>query len=52
MNTDFIGWMIWLFGFIIEVIADKQKLAFKNNPMNKVIVRQITMDMELFCLFI
>jgi steroid 5-alpha reductase family enzyme len=35
-KTDFIGWGMWLFGFIFEVIADQQKLAFKNNPNNQV----------------
>jgi steroid 5-alpha reductase family enzyme len=35
-KTDFIGWGIWLFGFIFEVLADKQKMAFKNNSNNQV----------------
>ncbi len=35
-KTDFVGWGMWLFGFIFEVIADQQKLAFKNNPNNQV----------------
>lgn len=30
-----IGLSIWLFGFIIEIIADSQKRAFKRNPENK-----------------
>jgi len=30
-----IGFLVWLFGFSIEVIADQQKSAFKNNPENK-----------------
>jgi len=30
-----IGIFIWLFGFIIEVIADGQKRAFRRNPDNK-----------------
>ena len=32
-----IGWLgalIWLFGFTIEVVADKQKSAFKKDPAN------------------
>ena len=35
-KTDYIGWSIWLFGFIFEVIADKQKTAFKNDINNNV----------------
>lgn len=35
-KTDFIGWGLWLFGFLFEVLADKQKLAFKNNLNNQV----------------
>ncbi|CAF3903672.1 unnamed protein product [Rotaria sordida] len=35
IKTDYIGWSIWLFGFIFEIIADKQKMSFKNNPNNK-----------------
>jgi steroid 5-alpha reductase family enzyme len=30
-----IGTILWLFGFAIEVIADRQKSAFKANPENK-----------------
>jgi steroid 5-alpha reductase family enzyme len=30
-----IGIIMWLFGFIIEVIADGQKRAFKRNPKNQ-----------------
>ncbi len=37
-KTDFLGWSIWLFGFLFEVLADKQKMTFKNNPNNKVII--------------
>lgn len=32
---DFIGWGIWAFGFIIEVVADWQKDAFRKDPNNK-----------------
>ncbi|CAF1313316.1 unnamed protein product [Rotaria sordida] len=35
IKTDYIGWSIWLFAFIFEIIADKQKMSFKNNPNNK-----------------
>lgn len=31
----FVGLAIWTAGFTIEVIADRQKSAFKNNPENK-----------------
>ncbi|UJR33438.1 hypothetical protein I4U23_020883 [Adineta vaga] len=34
-KTDFIGWGIWLFGFLFEVIADRQKMTFKNDLNNK-----------------
>ena len=30
-----IGTLIWIFGFSIEVIADKQKTNFKDDPANK-----------------
>jgi steroid 5-alpha reductase family enzyme len=30
-----VGAAVWLVGFIIEVIADRQKGAFKNNPANE-----------------
>ena len=29
-----IGALIWLLGFVIEVVSDKQKTNFKNNPSN------------------
>jgi len=29
------GLLIWLVGFLIEAIADAQKMKFKNNPQNK-----------------
>lgn len=32
---DIIGWAMWLFGFLVEVTADQQKLAFKNAPQNR-----------------
>ncbi|CAF1563058.1 unnamed protein product [Rotaria magnacalcarata] len=34
-KTDYVGWILWLFGFIFETIADKQKMSFKNNLNNK-----------------
>jgi steroid 5-alpha reductase family enzyme len=34
-RRDYIGWGIWAFGFIMEVVADYQKSAFKNIPQNK-----------------
>lgn len=30
-----IGTLVWLFGFAVEVIADRQKSKFKTNPDNK-----------------
>ncbi|GMH89791.1 hypothetical protein TL16_g11567 [Triparma laevis f. inornata] len=33
--TDFIGYAIWMLGFAIEVVADKQKGWFAANPANK-----------------
>ena len=35
-TTDYAGWGLWLFGFLFEVIADHQKLAFKSNAKNQV----------------
>ena len=32
---DFIGWLLWLFGFIFEVVADRQKSAFKSDESNR-----------------
>nr|GMD52405.1 uncharacterized protein LOC109150249 isoform X1 [Ipomoea batatas] len=32
---DIIGWIMWVFGIIVEVTADQQKLAFKNSPENR-----------------
>ncbi len=31
----YVGMAIWVFGFTIEVIADRQKKQFRNNPDNK-----------------
>lgn len=31
----YIGLLIWIIGFLIEVVADAQKRAFKRNPENK-----------------
>ena len=33
---DYFGLFVWIFGFAFEVIADYQKLAFKNDPDNTV----------------
>jgi steroid 5-alpha reductase family enzyme len=30
-----IGFLIWIFGFAIEVVADAQKSRFRADPMNK-----------------
>lgn len=35
-KTDYVGWAVWLFGFVFEAIADRQKMKFKSNPSNKV----------------
>ncbi|CAK8683915.1 unnamed protein product [Clavelina lepadiformis] len=31
---DYLGIAVWLTGFLIEVVADWQKMAFRNNPDN------------------
>ena len=33
--TGILGIGIWLFGFLVEVVADRQKSAFKSDPANK-----------------
>jgi steroid 5-alpha reductase family enzyme len=30
-----VGFLVWLFGFSIEIIADRQKSAFKADPLNE-----------------
>ena len=35
LSTTFLGFIIWFFGFSVEVIADIQKMNFKNNLENK-----------------
>ena len=30
-----IGFVVWLFGFAVEVVADAQKSSFKNDPVNQ-----------------
>lgn len=32
---DYVGWSLWLVGFLIESIADHQKSQFRANPDNK-----------------
>lgn len=32
--SDFVGWTLWLTGFLLEVIADSQKSTFRSNPDN------------------
>jgi len=34
-TRDYVGWGIWGFGFIFEVVADMQKSSFRSNPANK-----------------
>ena len=31
---DFIGLSLWIMGFVVEVVADKQKARFRSNPQN------------------
>eukprot|EP00747_Dinoflagellata_sp_TGD_P022511 gnl/TRDRNA2_/TRDRNA2_129157_c0_seq2.p1 gnl/TRDRNA2_/TRDRNA2_129157_c0~~gnl/TRDRNA2_/TRDRNA2_129157_c0_seq2.p1 ORF type:complete len:259 (+),score=30.58 gnl/TRDRNA2_/TRDRNA2_129157_c0_seq2:34-810(+) len=31
---DIFGWAVWTMGFVVEVVADKQKAAFRANPAN------------------
>ncbi|XP_004299539.1 PREDICTED: uncharacterized protein LOC101310607 isoform X1 [Fragaria vesca subsp. vesca] len=33
--ADFIGWIMWSVGFLVEATADQQKLVFKNSPENR-----------------
>jgi len=35
-KCDYFGWALWLFGFVFESIADRQKSAFKANHNNQV----------------
>ena len=32
---DIVGWSLWVIGWGIEIISDRQKTVFKNNPANK-----------------
>ena len=32
---DIVGWALWAIGWGIEILADRQKTAFKNDPNNK-----------------
>ena len=31
----FIGFLLWILGFVIEILADNQKKIFRKNPINK-----------------
>jgi len=31
----FIGFLLWVLGFVIEILADNQKKIFRKNPINK-----------------
>eukprot|EP00484_Ammonia_sp_Unknown_P028184 CAMPEP_0197025434 /NCGR_PEP_ID=MMETSP1384-20130603/5777_1 /TAXON_ID=29189 /ORGANISM="Ammonia sp." /LENGTH=328 /DNA_ID=CAMNT_0042453963 /DNA_START=106 /DNA_END=1092 /DNA_ORIENTATION=+ len=33
--VDIVGWALWVFGWGIELIADRQKTVFKNDPNNR-----------------
>ena len=35
-TRDYVGWSMWIIGFLFEVMADYQKSAFRNNPDNAV----------------
>ena len=35
-TRDYLGWALWIVGFLFEVIADYQKSVFRNNPDNAV----------------
>lgn len=32
---DYVGWTVWLVGFVTEALADYQKSKFRSNPENK-----------------
>lgn len=32
--ADIIGWIMWFIGFLVEAIADQQKISFINSPEN------------------
>lgn len=32
---DYVGWILWLFGMVIEAVADYQKYTFRSNPANR-----------------
>jgi len=34
-TQDFLGWGLWLSGFVLQVTADRQKSAFRSKPGNK-----------------
>ncbi|KAG9131244.1 hypothetical protein Leryth_006092 [Lithospermum erythrorhizon] len=34
-NRDFVGWVMFLMGIVIEATADQLKLTFKNSPANR-----------------
>ncbi|XP_077979127.1 uncharacterized protein LOC144434537 [Glandiceps talaboti] len=33
-TRDYVGWSLWILGFLCEVIADHQKSVFRSNPDN------------------
>ena len=32
---DYLGWSLWLVGFLLEAVADRQKSQFRSDPANK-----------------
>lgn len=35
-TQDYVGWSMWVTGFLLETIADSQKSSFRANPENQV----------------
>ena len=42
---DYLGWGLWVAGFLIEVVADMQKSIFRANPENDVSSVAVVCDM-------
>lgn len=41
-TQDYIGWSMWVTGFLLETIADSQKSSFRANPENQVGITEST----------
>ena len=35
-TKEYIGWGLWALGFLLQVVADRQKSAFRADPANAV----------------